>query len=148
MAESLKPMRGVVTAALLLLTVVLILQALGYGIGFFFDPKSGVGEFASPPPAGDNELTVALIGLIGVGMLASAATLTLSAALVIKRRTAGPFLAMAVGFAYVLAGGSVLRVGWVWDASFYAGSGALLILLAVALRGLRTPAQRGEEAVQ
>ena len=41
------------TAALVLLMGFLILQALGYGIGFFLDPVSGLGEFVSPPPPGN-----------------------------------------------------------------------------------------------
>jgi hypothetical protein len=124
---------------------VLVLQALGYGIGFFFDPESGLGEFASPPPPGGNELTVALIGLIGVGMLSAAALLVWSAVLVFKNSPIAPLIAMAVGVVYLLAGVSVLRSGWTWDASFYAGSGGLLVLLSVAVHGLRGASAPDEE---
>lgn len=142
MTESKKQIRGVVAAALLLLMAALVLQALGYGIGFFFVPESGLGEFASPPRGGD-ELTVALIGLIGAGMLGAAGLLIWSAVLVFKNDPTGPFIAMAVGVVYMLAGVSVLRSGWTWDAAFYAGSGALLVLLSGAVRGLRGPERAG-----
>lgn len=137
MTESPRTLRLVVTGALLLLIAMLVLQALGYGIGFFVDPASGLVEFASPPPPEDDDLTIALIGLIGVGMLAAATILVCSAVLVLKSNPIGPLIAMALGSVYMLAGVSVFRAGWTWDASFYAGSGGLLLLLSGAAHRLR-----------
>ncbi len=134
MVRARKGRRVAVTLPLLLLMGVLVAQALGYGIGFFFDPTSGLGEFASPPPAEDSPLTVALIGLVGVGMLAAAAALSLAAILIFRRHPGGLHVAMFIGCVYVLAGVSVLRAGWTGDAGFYLGSGGLLVLLAGATR--------------
>ena len=132
-----KGVRFVLTTTLLLLIALLILQALGYGLGFFLDPGSGIGEFAVPPTSDDDPLTVALVGLVGVGMLGAALALGLAAFLLLRRNPAGSYLAVAVGAAYVLAGVSAFRAGWTWDASFYAGSGGLLVGLSVAVRWLR-----------
>lgn len=134
MAEPAKVLRVVLTTMLLVLIAVLVLQALGYGLGFFFDPASGLGEFASPPPPGEDALTVALIGLVGVGMLGAAALLATSGVMVLRRRAAGSYAAMFVGAVYVLAGVSVLRADWAWDAYFYLGSGIGLVVLAAMVR--------------
>lgn len=146
MNKSMRPVRLVSMIALLLVMGFLILQALGYGIGFFFDPTSGVGEFASPPSDPVDELTVALVGLVGVGMLGTAVLLAVSALLVIKGNPAGTYIAMVVGGVYVLAGVSVLRVGWAWDAYFYAGGGMILFLLALVQRWLAPTPPREAEA--
>jgi hypothetical protein len=131
-----RPVRLAVTTALLLLTGLLILQALGYGLGFFFDPASGLGEFASPPPTEGDELTVALVGLVGAGMLGAAGVLALGVVLVLRGDPAGSYLIMAVGGVYVLAGLSVMRASWTWDAYFYIVGGGLVGSLAAAWRSL------------
>lgn len=132
--------RAVTRTALFLLIGLLILQALGYGIGFFFDPASGAGEFASPPPEVADELTIALVGLVGAGMLGAALFLGLAAVLVWRTEPAGTWIAMTIGFVYVLSGASAYRAGWGWDAYFYAGTGALLFVLSLADRWLGSPA--------
>lgn len=129
-------MRSAVRIALLLVVGFVVLQALGYGVGFFFDPAGGVGEFASPPGDPEDELTIALVGLVGVGMLGTVLMLGLAVSLIMKSDPAGPYIAMTVGAVYVLAGVSAWRAGWTWDASFYAGAGTVLVLLAVAVRWL------------
>ena len=129
-----------VTAILLLLIGVLVLQALGYGIGFFFDPAGGLGEFASPPPPGEDELTVALIGLVGAGMLGAAAVLAVAFVLILRGKPAGSHLAMAVGCVYLLAGLSAFRASWTWDAYFYLASGGLLSSLSIVWRWLSSRA--------
>ncbi|MEQ8330367.1 MAG: hypothetical protein RH859_07910 [Longimicrobiales bacterium] len=144
-AGSSKGVRFVLTTTLVLLIGLLVLQALGYGIGFFLDPASGVGEFASPPASDRDALTVALVGLVGVGMLGAATALGLAAVLILRRNPAGTYLAVAVGAVYVLAGISAFRAGWAWDASFYAGSGGLLMGLSVAVRWLPTPGSTSPE---
>ncbi len=131
MSTPLRPVRLVSTAALLLVMAFLILQALGYGIGFFVDPASGVGEFASPPPDPVDELTVALVGQVGVGMLGTAMLLALAGFLVVRRNPAGPCITMVVGAVYVLAGISAWRSEWAWDAYFYGGGGAVLFVLSL-----------------
>ena len=130
MVESPKRARIAVTTTMLLLMAFLILQALGYGIGFFIDPTSGLGEFTSPPPAGSDDLTAALVGLVGVGMIGAAVLLALSAVLVLRGHPVGSSIAMVVGGIYLLAGVSVMRAGWTWDASFYLGGGGSLLLLS------------------
>ena len=97
MADTRKRIRTLLPGSLLLLIGLLVLQALGYGLGFFFDPSSGLGEFASRPPPGEDDLTVALISLVGVGMLEAATLLTWSAVLLFKREATGLHLAMVVG---------------------------------------------------
>ena len=131
---------AVARVACLLLSGVLILQGLAYGVGFFLDPVSGLGEFASPPRAGNDDLAIALIGLVGVAMIGAAALLTWAAILLFKDDPFAPWMTMLVGAVYVLAGLSSYRVGWMWDASFYAGSGALLFMLSVAVHRLRREA--------
>ncbi|NNF28059.1 MAG: hypothetical protein HKN73_12610 [Gemmatimonadetes bacterium] len=116
--------------ALLLVIAILILQAVGYGVGFFLDPVSGLAEFASPPPEGTDALTVALVGMTGVGMIGAAALLVLAAALTLGGRPAGGYLAITVGGVYILAGLSAFRAGWSGDAYFYVGAGLLLLVLA------------------
>lgn len=137
MTDPMRRIRVVVTGALLLVLGVLILQALGYGIGFFLDPASGVGEFASPPPEIVDALTVALVGLVGVGMIGAAAMLGLAAMLIIRANPAGTYVAMTVGGVYILTGVSAWRAGWAWDASFYVCSGVLLLLLSLAVGWFR-----------
>lgn len=134
MVESPRRAPIVLTATMVLLMCFLILQALGYGIGFFVDPVSGLGEFASPPPPGSDDLTVALVGLVGVGMIGAAALMALSVVLVLRGRPVGSTIGMLVGCIYLLAGVSVMRAGWTWDASFYLGGGGSLLLLCAASR--------------
>lgn len=128
---------AVARVACLLLTGVLILQGLAYGVGFFLDPVSGLGEFASPPPVGNDDLAIALIGLVGVAMIGASALLTWAAVLLFKDDALAPWMTMLVGAVYLLAGISSYRVGWMWDAWFYGGSGVLLFLLSVAVHRLR-----------
>ena len=128
-------MQTIVRITLLVVIGILILQSLGYGVGFFLDPAGGVGEFASPPVDPEDELTIALVGLIGVGMLGTVAMLALAVTLIMKTNPAGTYIAMTIGAVYGLAGASAWRAGWIWDASFYAGAGALLTL-AIAQRWL------------
>ncbi|NNF15045.1 MAG: hypothetical protein HKN72_17600 [Gemmatimonadetes bacterium] len=137
MADPMRRIRFVVTGALLLVMGLLILQALGYGIGFFLDPASGVGEFASPPPEIVDELTIALVGLVGVGMIGAAAMLGLAAMLIVRANSAGTYVTMTLGGIYVLTGFSAWRAGWAWDASFYVCGGALLFLLSLAVAWFR-----------
>ena len=139
MASDRRTLRRLLTVVQLLLIGLMILQALGYGIGFFLDPASGVGEFASPPPDVVDDLTVALVGLVGVAMLGTAVALSLAVFLVVRGVGAGHLLAAAVGLVYVLAGVSALRSGWAWDARFYAGTGGLLALLSMASLLLAMP---------
>ncbi|NNF27035.1 MAG: hypothetical protein HKN73_07445 [Gemmatimonadetes bacterium] len=129
-------MKTIVRIALLFVIGILILQSLGYGVGFFFDPAGGVGEFASPPVDPEDELTIALVGLVGVGMLGTVAMLALAVTLIVKANPAGTYIAMTIGAVYVLTGASAWRAGWTWDASFYACAGALLMVLAIAHRWL------------
>ncbi|NNM34858.1 MAG: hypothetical protein HKO53_17405 [Gemmatimonadetes bacterium] len=132
MVDSVSRARSLLRVALLLVIAILILQALGYGIGFFLDPASGLGEFATPPPEGTDALTVALVGMTGVGMIGAAALLALAAGLVLGGRRAGGYVAITVGGVYILAGMSAFRAGWSGDAYFYAGAGLLLLVLAGA----------------
>lgn len=127
----------ILTAALILLIGLLVLQALGYGIGFVVDPESGVREFGYETPTVVDDLTVSLVGLVGVGMLGTAALLTLSAILVLRRNSAGTYVAMILGGAYVAAGLCALRAEWWWDAGFYGGTGAALMVLSAAVAWLR-----------
>lgn len=124
--------------AMLVLLLLLVLQAMAYGISFFVNPISGLEEFASPPPAEGQDLAVGLIGLLGVGMMGVAVALMWAMTLIGKGDLLGPRISMMIGVVYVLAGMSVVRVGWVWDAWFYSVCGSLLILLSTALRWLRS----------
>ncbi len=142
MTESRGRIGAVAKAACLLLTGMLILQGFGYGVGFFLDPVSGLGEFASPPRAEHDHLTVALVGLVGVAMIGASVLLTWAAVLVFKDDVLGPSMTMLVGALYVLVGISAYRVGWMWDATFYVGSGGLLVALSVAVRRFRLGAVR------
>lgn len=123
--------------ALLLLMALLILQALGYGLGFAFDPASGVGEFAYETPTVVEDLTVELVGVVGVGMLGAAALLILSAILVWRRQPSGAYVAIICGSVYLGVGVRALLAGWSWDAYFYSVTGALLIALSTAVRWLQ-----------
>lgn len=136
MARHSNIIRRILTLALTLLIGLLILQALGYGIGFVIDPESGAGEFGYEKPPVVDDLTVALVRLVGVGMLGNAALLILSAILVWRGNPAGTYVAMILGGIYVAVGLSALRAEWWWDAGFYGGTGALLIVLSAAVRWL------------
>ena len=129
--------RRVLATVLILLIGLLVLQALGYGVGFVIDPESGVKEFGYEKPTVVEDLTVALVGLVGVGMLGVAALLTLSAGLVWRGNPAGVYVAMAIGGSYVLAGLCAYRAEWWWDANFYNATGAMLIVLSAAVRWLQ-----------
>jgi hypothetical protein len=122
-----------------------ILQALGYGIGFVIDPENGVREFGYEKPTVVDDLTVTLVRLVGVGMLGVAAFLILSAILVWLGNPAGAYVAMILGGLYVATGLCALRAEWWWDAGFYGGTGASLIVLSAAVGWLHARA-RGEEA--
>ncbi|MGB0543702.1 MAG: hypothetical protein ACPGPI_08260 [Longimicrobiales bacterium] len=135
-----KRARVVVRVVMLALLLVLVLQALAYGISFFADPVSGLEEFASPLPVEDQDLAVGLIGLLGVGMMGVAVALMWAMPLIGRGHPLGPRISMMIGVVYVFAGMSVVRVGWVWDAWFYSVSGSLLILFSAALRWLRSSA--------
>ena len=130
--------RRVITGVLILLMGLLVLHSLGYGIGFAVDPTSGVGEFGYETPTVIEDLTVELVGLVGVGMLGAAALLTLSAVLVLREEAAGSYVAIILGAVYVFVGIRAFRAEWSWDAYFYAVTGALLILLTIAVRWLQS----------
>ena len=89
MAAYSKTVRLTLTAVLIALIGLLVLQALGYGVGFAIDPESGVNEFGYEEPTVVENLTVALVGLLGVGMVGIAALLILSAILVWRANPAG-----------------------------------------------------------
>jgi len=136
MARRSNIIRRILTAALIVLIGLLVLQALGYGIGFVIDPESGVGEFGYEKPTVVDNLTVTLVGLVGVGMLGVAALLILSAILVWRGNPAGAYVAMIIGGVYIGAGLCALRAEWWWDAWFYGGTGASLTVLSVAVAWL------------
>ncbi len=136
MAPYSKTIHIVLTTVLILLIGLLVLQALGYGVGFAIDPETGVNEFGYEEPTVVENLTVALVGLVGVGMVGIAALLILSAILVWRGNPAGAYVAMMIGGIYVLSGLCAFRAEWWWDASFYTFSGALLIVLSAAVRWL------------
>lgn len=131
------------SVVLTLLIGLLVLQALAYGISFALNPEGGVGEFATKPTPGD-ELTVALVGLVGVGMIGFAALMILSVLLVWRRNPAGAYVAMILGGIYIAVGLCALRASWGWDAWFYGITGASLIVLSAAVRWLQT-GERGED---
>lgn len=133
-----RTLRKILTALLLVLIGLLVLQALGYGIGFALDPASGVREFGYEKPNVVDDLTVTLVGLIGVGMLGTAALLTLAAILVWRRRPAGASIAMIIGGVYLLAGIRAHCAEWWWDAYFYGATGALLIVVSAVVRWLQS----------
>lgn len=133
-----RTLRKILTALLLVLIGLLVLQALGYGIGFALDPASGVREFGYEKPNVVDDLTVTLVGLIGVGMLGTAALLTLAAILVWRRRPAGASIAMIIGGVYLLAGIRAYCAEWWWDAYFYFATGALLIVVSAVVRWLQS----------
>lgn len=126
--------RRIASTALLVVIGVLVLQALGYGIGFYLDPASGVDEFASPPPAIPDELTIALVGIVGAAMIGTAVMLTTAAVLVVRGNAAGALVSFVVGAVYVLTGVSSYRSDWAWDAGFYSATGLLLMLLSAVVR--------------
>ena len=126
--------RLTLTAVLTCLMGFLVLQALGYGVGFAVNPASGVNEFGYGAPTVVDDLTVALVGLIGVGMLGVAALLVQAAILVWRANPAGTYIAMTTGVIYVLLGLQAVRAEWWWDAWFYSLTGALLVLLSAAVR--------------
>ena len=108
--------RTTVTTVLVLLIGLLVLQSLGYGVGFAINPAGGVGEFAYDVPSTVDDLTVTLVGLVGVGMLGVAALLILSAILVWRANPAGAYVATITGGVYVLAGLNAARADLWWDA--------------------------------
>ena len=63
---------------------------------------------------------VALVGLVGVGMLGIAALLILSAILVCRANPTGAYVAMVIGGIYVLSGLCAFRAEWWWDAKGFA----------------------------
>ena len=144
MAPDSKTIRIILTTVLSLLIGLLVLQALGYGVGFAIDPESGVKEFGYEEPTVVDDLTVTLVGLVGVGMLGVAALLTLSAILVWRASPAGAYVAMITGGVYVLAGMRAFHAEWWWDANFYSITGASLIVLSAAVRWLQSQ-ERGED---
>ncbi len=145
MARRSNIIRRILTAALIVLIGLLVLQALGYGIGFVIDPEGGVREFGYEKPTVVDNLTVTLVGLVGVGMLGVAALLILSAILVWRGNPAGAYVAMIIGGVYIGASLCALRAEWWWDAGFYGGTGASLIVLSAAVRWLHA-SPRGEHA--
>ena len=146
MAPYSKTVRLILTTVLILLIGLLVLQAIGYGVGFAIDPESGVKEFGYEEPTVVEDLTVALVGLVGVGMLGIAALLILSAILVWRANPAGAYVAMMIGGIYVLSGLCAFRAEWWWDASFYTFTGALLIVLSAAVRWLQVQESRANAA--
>ena len=138
MAAYSKTIRIILTTVLVLLIGLLVLQALSYGVGFALYPESGVKEFGYEEPTAVDDLTVTLVGLVGVGMLGTAALLILSAILVWRANPAGAYVAMITGGVYVLSGMCALRAEWWWDANFYTIAGASLILLSAAVRWLQS----------
>ncbi len=143
MGSHLMVIRRVLTTALLVLLGLLVLQSLAYGLGFAVDPAAGVGEFGQEPPPVVSDLTIGLVGLLGVGMLGMATLLTLSAVLIWRSNPAGASIAMVVGGIYLLAGLSAFRAGWMWDAYFYGITGPLLIILSAAVRVLQARMSAG-----
>lgn len=138
MASYSKTVRLVLTTALSLLIGLLVLQSLGYGIGFAIDPAAGVDEFGYETPTVVEDLTIELVGLVGVGMLGVATLLMLSAILIWREEAAGAYIAVISGGVYVMAGIRAFHAGWWWDAYFYSGTGALLIILSLAVRWLQS----------
>ncbi len=137
MVADLKITRLVATSALIALIGLLMLQALGYGIGFALDPAAGVGEFGSPQPAVVDDLTVSLVGMVGVSMLGTAALLTLAAILVWRKNPAGVLVTAMLGAGYVLVGMSAFRAEWGWDGYFYVITGVALIVLSAVVGWLQ-----------
>jgi hypothetical protein len=137
MAPYSRTIRITLTTVLVLLIGLLVLQPLGYGMGFAINPEGGVGEFGYDVPTAVDDLTVTLVGLVGVGMLGVAALLILSAILVWRANPAGAYVAMITGGVYVLAGLNAARAELWWDANFYSLTGASLILLSSAVRWLQ-----------
>ena len=130
--------RLIVTALLTFLIGFLVLQAVAYGIGFAVSPQGGVNEFGYAAPTVVDDLTVALVGLVGVGMVGVAALLVLAAILVWRANPAGAWVAIIVGGLYVLSGLQAVRAEWWWDAWFYSITGVLLLVLVTEpLRRLR-----------
>ncbi|MDH3734240.1 MAG: hypothetical protein OEU54_11940 [Gemmatimonadota bacterium] len=140
--------RRILTLTLTLLIGLLVLQALGYGIGFVIDPESGAGEFATEAPSVVDDLTITLVRLAGVGMLGFAALMVLSAILVWRRNPAGIYVAMILGGIYIAVGLSALRAGWRWDAGFYGGTGVALIVLSGAVGWLQGRSSEGPRATR
>ena len=89
-----------------------------------------------------DELTVALVGLVGVGMLGAAAVLALAAILIWRARPSGAYLAMITGGVYLLIAMRAHAAEWWWDARFYGAAGALLIVLSAAVRRLQASRER------
>lgn len=144
MAPYFKAARTLLTTVLMLLIGLLVLQALAYGVSFALDPASGVKEFGYEEPTVVDDLTVALVGLVGVGMVGVAALLFLSAVLVWRANPAGAWAATIVGGLYVLAGLCAYRAEWWWDVYFYSVTGAMLIVLSAAVSWLRSHERPGE----
>ncbi len=138
MAPYSKTIRTLLTAVLTVLIGVLVLQALAYGVSFAIAPAGGVNEFGYDKPAVVDDLTVALVGMIGVGMLGSAAFLTLAAILVWRANPAGAYVAMILGVVYILEGLCAFRAEWWWDARFFCVAGTTLVLLSAVVRWLHS----------
>ncbi len=130
--------RKLLTAVLMLLIGLLVVQALGYGIGFAMDPESGVQELGGEEPSAVEDLTVALVGWVGVAMLGFAALLILSAILIWRADRAGAHVTTILGGIYVLVGMRAFRAEWWWDAYFYSVTGALLVVLSLAVGWLQS----------
>ena len=143
MASYSKTIRSTLTTVLMLLIGLLVLQSLGYGVGFAIDPEGGVGEFGYEVPPAVDDLTVTLVGLVGVGMLGITALLILSAVLVWRANPAGAHVAMITGGIYVLAGMNAFRAALWWDANFYGITGVSLIVLSAVVRGLQSQERGG-----
>ena len=139
-----KTIRTTVTTVLFLLIGLLVLQSLGYGVGFAIDPAGGVGEFGYDVPLTVDDLTVTLVGLVGVGMLGVAALLILSAILVWRANPAGAYVATITGGVYVLAGLNAARADLWWDANFYGITGASLIVLSSAVYWIQPQESGGD----
>ena len=112
MVTLLKSLRVGLTAVLTVLIGLLVLQALAYGLTFAIDPAGGVKEFGYEAPTVVEDLTVALVGLVGVGMVGAAALLVFSAILIWRKNPAGAYLAIIVGAVYVLSGFCSFRAEW------------------------------------
>jgi len=132
MARRSKIIGRTLSVVLTLLIGLMVLQALAYGISFALNPEGGVGEFATKPTVGD-ELTVALVGLVGVGMIGFAALMILSTILIWRGNPAGAWVVMILGGVYIAVSLCSHRAGWSWDANYYGMFGTALIVLSAAV---------------
>ena len=104
-------------------------HSVAYGGGFIADPVNGAGEFGeSVPstPAAEN-----LAGLVGVILLLLAATVAVTATLLIRRVRAAAWLTSGLGVALIAVGAYWFTRGVAWDAGFYGLVGSLLLVSAV-----------------